>query len=1007
MATHRIQVTTRAAPGLPDARGGRTAAMLHEDHGIEVGACRVILDYLLNATLTPEDLDRLVVDLFADPIVEAGSHRTPLLDDVDLFPSPPDLVVQVGFKPGVTDNPGHAALDGFHTMFPDRVAAISTLRTYALWSVEPGSEDAIIAALHNPQIERAVVAHKEACAQRRWPQSPFPERPKAIYAPPATIDLDVDDEALMSISEEGLLALNLEEMRAIQAHYHDDEVRKARAELGLPPNQPTDAELECLAQTWSEHCKHKIFAARIHHIDSTTGEDVVIDSLFKTHIMRPTLEMQEEVDWLLSVFHDNSGVIAWTDDWSLCMKAETHNSPSALDPYGGAMTGIVGVNRDILGTGLGARPIANTDVFCFGPPSYAGTLPGGLFHPARVLRGVHAGVRDGGNESGIPTVNGAIVFDDRYIGKPLVYCGTVGLLPRTLEDGRAGHDKTPEPGDLIWMVGGRVGSDGIHGATFSSLELTAESPSSAVQIGDPITQKKMVDMLLEARDVGLISVITDNGAGGLSSSVGEMAELTHGAHIDLATVPLKQVGLRPWEILVSESQERMTVGTRPEHAEAFRNLASLHEVEATVIGTFTSDGTFSVVHGDDPVASLPIEFLHDGCPQLQLESRWTPPVHAPIHCPEATESQLAKILVALMGRPNIASKEAWVRSYDHEVLAQTVVKPFVGVAMDAPGDAAVLAPIAGSTRGVVVSNGIVPRYSDLDAGAMAAASVDEALRNAICVGVDPERIAGLDNFCWPDPVQSTKTPDGRQKLAHLVRANRALEAACRAFRLPCISGKDSMKNDAHLDGEKISVPPTLLFSLIGDHPDVRTAVTSDFKEVGDRIYLLGATHQELGASELAHLLKEEGNSGIGGAVPKLDAERNLRMYRSLVVAMRQGLIRSAHDCSDGGLAVAAMESCFGMGAGAELDVTGPFGDDPNLDAWGVLFGESLGRILVSVRPEHVDAFEELMQDHCVHALGSVIASDELVLRRGDEVLTSVSIELARRAWKGALGGDSA
>ena len=455
-----------------------------------------------------------------------------------------------------------------------------------------------------------------------------------IQQPSQTINLEVSDEELIKISEKGLLALNLKEMKTIQENYRDPNVRAARKALGLPENAPTDAELECLAQTWSEHCCHKIFAAKIHHVDHETGEDTYIDSLFKTHIMKPTLDIQSKVDWLLSIFHDNSGVIAWNDSWSLCIKAETHNSPSALDPYGGAMTGIVGVNRDILGTGLGAKPIANTDVFCFGPPDYSGHLPEGLFHPSRVFRGVHAGVRAGGNESGIPTINGAIVFDQRYLGKPLVYCGTVGIMPRRLSDGRQSHNKTPQPGNIIYMVGGRVGSDGIHGATFSSLELTEDSPSSAVQIGDPYYPEEMIDMILEARDLGLIQVITDNGAGGLSSSVGELAELTGGADLDLAAVPLKQPGLNKWEILVSESQERMTIGVNPEDCEEFEKLAKLHEVEATQVGKFTDSGAFVVRYGDETVAHLPISFLHDGCPQLQLESEWQPPQHSPILFPE-------------------------------------------------------------------------------------------------------------------------------------------------------------------------------------------------------------------------------------------------------------------------------------------------------------------------------------------------------------------------------------
>jgi phosphoribosylformylglycinamidine synthase len=509
---HLIEVMPRELPGLQATRGESIRGMLSTDHNLSIGTVRSITGYQVKANLSPSELLQSLQDLFTDPIIEQGVANKSLLDDSTIFPNPPDLAIMVGFKPGVTDNAAQAAVDGLLTLFPGQKGAqIATTMTYLFWDIPSDIDNLWLAnTLHNPMIERAAMATAKHCANSVWPQLPYPERPAMPFAAPATIDLEVDDKSLIQISEEGLLALNLEEMQAIQAHYRDADIQATREGLGLPPTTPTDVELECLAQTWSEHCSHKIFAAKIHHIDTITGEDSEINSLFKTHIMQPTLDMQKQVDWLLSIFHDNSGVIEWTDEWSLCIKAETHNSPSALDPFGGAMTGIVGVNRDILGTGLGARPIANMDVFCFGPPDYAGDLPGGLFHPSRVLRGVHAGIRAGGNESGIPTVNGAIVFDDRYIGKPLVYAGTVGIMPRYLPDGREGHDKTSSQGDIVYMLGGRVGSDGIHGATFSSLELTEESPSSAVQIGDPITQKKMVDMVLEARDAGLIQVITDN-----------------------------------------------------------------------------------------------------------------------------------------------------------------------------------------------------------------------------------------------------------------------------------------------------------------------------------------------------------------------------------------------------------------------------------------------------------------------------------------------------------------
>jgi phosphoribosylformylglycinamidine synthase len=998
----RVETTPKTGEGMRDVRGDSVKRQLEADHSIEIDSVRSIVGFLIDSEITSEEISSRVDDVFADPIIEESATNSLHLDNSELFTESPDITVTIGFKAGVTDNPGKAALDGFLTIFPEagEDARVSTYITYVFQGV-PSEVDAdwLSKQLHNGLIERALYSIKG----EKSPEIEYIPVEAIEYTPPATIDLEISDDDLIKLSEEGLLALNLEEMQTIQAHYRDPEVRASRAAVGLPENAPTDVELECLAQTWSEHCKHKIFAAHIHHVDTETGEDTEIDSLFKTHIMNPTLEMKDEVDWLLSVFHDNSGVIAWDDEWSICMKAETHNSPSALDPYGGAMTGIVGVNRDILGTGLGARPIANTDVFCFGPPDWEGDLPDNLFHPSRVLRGVHAGVRVGGNESGIPTVNGAIVFDDRYIGKPLVYCGTIGMMPRRLADGRESHEKNPQPGDRVYMVGGRVGYDGIHGATFSSLELTEESPSSAVQIGDPITQKKMVDMILEARDAGLITCITDNGAGGLSSSIGEMAEYTNGCKIDLGKVPLKQSGLSSWEILVSESQERMTVAVRESDVPAFEALANLHEVEATWVADFTNTGQFHVIHDDETVASLPIEFLHDGVPQLKLESEWVKPVNVPFAPPSV--SSHTPLLMRMLSRPNIASKETWVRQYDHEVIAQTAVKPFVGVERDGPGDAGLLAPIHGSTKGLVVSNGISPRYSDIDAGAMAAAAVDEAVRNAVCTGVDLSKVAGLDNFCWPDPIESKKTPDGRFKLAQLVRANRELERICRAYFVPCISGKDSMKNDYGSGENKISIPPTLLFSLFGDHPDVRYTTTSDLKP-GESLYLVGESKQELGASEISFMLKESGEAdGIGGEVPQLpNPEKNLGAYKALTKAIQSGIVRTAHDCSEGGVAVAIAEMCIGGRCGAAIDVDGP----GEADLWGRLWGESLGRIMVGVKQNNRAEFLSMMKGHSLTYMGETTDSDSLSIWDGDDLVIEAPVEDMVSAWKGSLdmtGGE--
>jgi phosphoribosylformylglycinamidine synthase len=1008
MPISRVEVTPKQGDGMRDVRGDVVRRQLMADHGIDVTEVRSINGFLIKSTVESEEISKRVDDLFSDPIIEHATTNNLLLASPEYFQNTPDAAITIGFKPGVTDNPGSAAYDGFKTIFSPKNeledAAISTYQTYVFYGIpENTSVEWIASTLHNNLIQRALVSDSEACQQSLWPALEYPEKPPQVFSPPQPINLEISDEELLELSDSGLLALNLEEMQTIQAHYRDEKIRAARKSAGIVPHSPTDVELECLAQTWSEHCKHKIFASKIHHIDKETGEDTVIDSIFKTHIMKPTHDMQNEVDWLLSVFHDNSGVIAWDDEWSICMKAETHNSPSALDPYGGAMTGIVGVNRDILGTGLGARPIANTDVFCFGPPNWEGDLPDNLFHPSRVLRGVHAGVRVGGNESGIPTVNGAIVFDDRYIGKPLVYCGTVGIMPRQLADGRQSHIKTPSAGDIVYMVGGRVGYDGIHGATFSSLELTEESPSSAVQIGDPITQKKMLDMVLEARDAGLITCITDNGAGGLSSSIGEMAEYTNGCEIDLAKVPLKQPGLSAWEILVSESQERMTVAVKVSDCDAFEAMANLHEVEATPVATFTSSGMFHVKFGTDTVAYLPIDFLHDGVPQLQLESEWQLPKTEPF-LPDLLyldgDADHSTLLLRMLARPNIASKESWVRQYDHEVIAQTAVKPFVGVERDGPGDAGVIAPLHGNPHGIVISCGIVPRYSDLDAGAMAAASIDEAVRNAVCAGVDVDKIAGLDNFCWPDSIESVKTPDGKFKLAQLVRANRELERVCRAYRLPCVSGKDSMKNDYGAGENKISIPPTLLYSVFGDQPDVRFTATSDFKSAGERVYLVGTSKEELGACELSYMLRDSGETqGIGGQVPLLlNPEKNLSMYRALSTAIQNGLVRTAHDCSEGGLAVAVAEMCIGGRVGAEIDIDGT----GKSSVWARLWGESLGRFLVGVQPEQETEFIQWMSGHPITYLGEVTKTPTLIISDGYDKLVETETNVMVDSWQKTL-----
>jgi phosphoribosylformylglycinamidine synthase len=793
----------------------------------------------------------------------------------------------------------------------------------------------------------------------------------------------LSDAGLEELSRKRLLFLSLDEMKAIRRYYAGEAKGTGRRKKGLP-DDPTDVELEMIAQTWSEHCKHKIFAARIDY--SGDGRRETIDSLFATYIKKTTETLAEKRGDLKSVFHDNSGVVDFDGEYVVCIKAETHNSPSALDPYGGAITGIVGVNRDILGTGIGARPIFNTNVLCFGEPSARREdVPKGLLHPRRVLAGVHHGIVDGGNQSGIPVAAGGFLFDESYTGKPLVFCGTAGILPARI-NGRNSWEKRIEPGDLAVMAGGRIGKDGIHGATFSSAALDEASPTSAVQIGDPITQKKLADFLLEARDLDLYKGITDNGAGGLSSSLGEMAQHSGGIRILLEKCPLKYSGLAPWEILVSESQERMSLSVAPGKIGEFLALARRRGVEAAVVGEFTDSGRVDVLYEDRHVGSLSMDFLHDGLPKMRLRAEWKAPV-LPAADPGGPDPKDA--LLGLLAEPNIASKEPLIRQYDHEVQAGSVIKPFAGTRADGPTDGGVFRPRFDSDRGLTITHGICPRMSAIDAYDMAVLAVDEAYRAHIALGGEPDMASALDNFCWPDPVESPDTPDGAYKLAGLVRACWGLRDACLAYNLPLVSGKDSMKNDARIGGRKVSVKPTLLVTVMGIISDCRRALTTDFKAPGGLIYLLGESDGALGGSCYEKILRRPLGPG-----PKADLAAASSMYRKFHEAAAAGLAATCHDVSDGGLAVALAESCLGGRLGAVIDADGLPGG-----LQGILFGEGPSRFVVEVKPENAGAFERVMAGSACRKIGSVSADDVLVIRRGGAEILRAGLDEIETAWK--------
>ncbi|MFH2008265.1 MAG: AIR synthase-related protein [bacterium] len=988
---HRIAVYKR--PEITDALGAKTARRIARDLDLQVARVDTVEVYVVDGELDAQTLARVAEQVFADPVLERA-----VVDE--LAPGSFDWLVEVGFRPGVTDNVGRTARESLALVLDCPVAeapAVYNAREYRFTGELEREQVERIATelLANTLIQRVAV-RSAAELEREGIAAEVPRvTGPAVDATLEVVDLSGTDDELMQLSRDNVYALSLEELHTIREHYADPAVTAARAAAGLPA-QPTDVELECLAQTWSEHCKHKIFNARIQNHRSDDEVDVV-ESLFDTYIKGTTDEVRKargDGDICVSVFKDNAGVVRFTDLHNLVFKVETHNSPSALDPYGGALTGIVGVNRDPFGTGLGAELIFNTNVFCLASPFYEGEIPPRLLHPRRVLEGVREGVEHGGNKSGIPTVNGSLVFDERYLGKPLVYCGTGGIMPVELQ-GRPSHVKAARPGDVIVMVGGRIGKDGIHGATFSSEELHEGSPATAVQIGDPITQKRMTDVLLVARDQGLYSAITDNGAGGLSSSVGEMARDPGGATLDLAKAPLKYAGLAPWEIFLSEAQERMTVAVPPEQLDAFMALADRYQVEATALGTFDDSGQLKITWEDRELGRLDMEFLHEGLPPMRLRARLEPGPAA--DGPLPAEPDCGKLLLELLGRLNVCSKEYWVRQYDHEVQGGSVIKPLCGARGDGPSDAAVLRPLLDRPEGVVVSHGICPRYIDIDPYQMAACAVDEAVRNAVAVGADPARLAALDNFCWSDPVQSEHNPDGAHKLGQLVEACRALYDACVFYGIPLISGKDSMKNDYRIGDLRIGIPPTLLISVLGQMRDASRAVTMDAKRPGHLLYVVGTTGHHLGATEYA------GHLGwTGASVPVVDLKENEERYRRLHTAISRGLLASCHDCSDGGLGVALAETAFAGDLGLELDLgMVPREELGRSDV--VLFAETPGRFVVTVSPRHIADWEALMDDQEMALVGSVTEEPRLKVKGvSRSPVINLDLDTLRSAWKRPL-----
>lgn len=904
--------------------------------------------YFLEGALSAEAVHQLSRSLLADPVTEMFT-----VSQGEATHHPARHSIEVTLLPGVTDSAAENLVHAAHLLGHAPLERAATGQRYLI--DEP---------LTRAELEARARDVSNAIIQRYSIDAPITP-PFVPYAPiDATVEIiplrEADDDGLLRISAQRRLALNASEMRAVRDYFREEN------------REPTDAELEMIAQTWSEHCVHKTFKALIDYTDADTGETRQINGLLRTYIRAATEKIAKP--WVHSAFVDNAGIVAFDDQWDLAFKVETHNHPSALEPFGGANTGVGGVVRDILG--VSARPIANTDVLCFGLPNTLDTqLPAGTLHPRRIADGVIHGVEDYGNKMGIPTVNGAVLYHPGYTANPLVFCGCLGLLPH------GSHVTGVQDGDLIVVIGGRTGRDGLRGATFSSMEMdtnTGTAAGSAVQIGHPIHEKQVQEVVLKARDAKLYHAITDCGAGGLSSAVGEMAAGV-GARVHLETVPLKYPGLRPWEIWLSEAQERMVLAVAPAHWEQLQEICAGQDVEVAHIGVFETTGRLLLTFEDTFVGDLSVFFLHDGIPQLRLKAEWRAPQ-------SASESlgtvDVFQTLLTLLAHPDIRSKESIVRRYDHEVQGGTAVKPLVGAAEHGHGDAAVLVPhdTQPGTKGVALSAGIAPRYGELDPYAMAWAAVDEAFRNLVAVGADPDQVALLDNFCWGSPY----LPD---RMGSLVRAAEGCYDAALAYGAPFVSGKDSLNNEyTDVDGTRHAIPGTLLISALGIVPNVAQTITSDFKAPSDLIYVVGATRAEFGGGHL-HLISGQG----GGTVPQPVPDA-LNIMRALHQAISAGLVRACHDCSEGGIAVALAEMCIGGETGATIVIPDDFG--PNL-----LFAESLTRFVVEVAPENASAFEAALIGIPLQRLGLVRDNGKLTIRSGALVKSLPMADLVA-AWRG-------
>ncbi|HPS59069.1 MAG TPA: AIR synthase-related protein [Spirochaetota bacterium] len=979
-ALYRIEVFYK----IPDSRGETICKKL-QTLGFSTEKITISDNYLINAELTNNEAES-VAELLIQPVAQVFSINTPYM------PESFDYCIEIGFLPGVTDNIANTVRESIEDLLHrplDREKSVFSTISYYIKGFNSREEAGnACAEFYNPLIQRSRIFSRDEYKKNNGFGYTIPLVSISEKASADVVNLNVDDTELAAIGKDGIkesngsrrgpLALDMLSMNVIRKYFTEKEKRN-----------PTDIELESIAQTWSEHCKHTIFASAI--------DDDTPEGIYRTYIKEATKKIRRDKgdkDFCISVFTDNSGGIEFNDDYIISDKVETHNSPSALDPFGGAITGIVGVNRDSIGFGIGAKPVANRYGFCFAPPGdesplYKNKSPESkLLPPRRIMEGVIHGVNAGGNTSGIPTPQGFIYFDKRYKGKPLVFVGTIGLMPKNI-CGKSSVVKNAVNGDAIIMTGGRVGRDGIHGATFSSEALSSGSPATAVQIGDPITQKKLSDAIIkEARDLGLYNSITDNGAGGLSCSVAEMARESGGFEVELDKVPLKYPGLSPWQIWISESQERMTLSIPENKVTTFIHLMKRRGVEATVIGRFTASGRGIVRYNGKEIFNIDLDFLHDGLPKRSMDTEEPQITVEKVRIDEPSDHK--EIFHKMISRLNTCSFEFISTQYDHEVQAGSVIKPLQGKGR-VNGNVSVIRPLLDSWRGVVLSQGLYPSYSEINPYRMAACSIDTAVRNAVSAGASLDHLALLDNFCWCDS-------NNPQRLWQLKKASAACYDYAVAYGTPYISGKDSMFNDfrgynADFEPVEISIPPTLLISSIGVMKDIRKAMSVDFKVPGDIIYLVGSTLDETGCSEYNALAGEikRGNPYMGSNVPSVDTEKFIEIYRKIENTIDQSLLSSCISIERGGLGVAAAKSGIAGLSGFEIDLSkvpapGKYRNDI------LLYSESQGRFLVSVNPGLKAKFEECMKGSDFSELG-VVRNDRRIIFKATSGSTIIDTDV--------------